>query len=578
MKIKTKLRLGFSLLFIIILILGALSAYYLNKLSAEAKLVLKDNYETLEYTRLMLYELDKSDFGSSLNNFERQLIKQESNLTEPGEQVLTAKVRHHLEQLKATKDTLNIAKHQQQIRASLNKIMDLNLKAIIFKNELANKTAHSANLFLIFWGGICLLITFSFIVNFPGYIANPIKLLTEGIKEIEAKNYNKRLSFTSKDEFGELAQAFNSMAQKLHDFENSNLAKILFEKKRIEAIINSMNDGVIGLDEHQHILFVNPVALKLFGLNENDLVGKFAPDVALKNDLLKNLLNNHVNHELKIYADAKESYFKKEALNILVPQSNLYPEKNINYAFTNIGSVYILKNITAFHELDEAKTNFIATISHELKTPISSIKMSTQLLKNKQMGDLNPEQNDLIESIQDDTHRLLKITSELLNMAQLESGHIQLNILPASPIEILDYAIQATKTQAEQKQIKFEINYSDTVSKVLADKEKTAWVITNLIANAIRYSHEQSVINVKMLETTKEVKIIIKDQGQGIAPQYLDKIFERYFRVPGTQKEGTGLGLAISKDFIEAQGGNISVDSEFGVGSVFTLTLIKSFS
>jgi signal transduction histidine kinase len=158
-------------------------------------------------------------------------------------------------------------------------------------------------------------------------------------------------------------------------------------------------------------------------------------------------------------------------------------------------------------------------------------------------------------------------------MTQAESGNIQLSILPSDPREILSYAINATKNQADQKHIKFEINYSENLNKVQADTEKTAWVLTNLISNAIRYSNENSIILLSISQVGDKVVIAVKDTGQGIAEQYKSKIFERYFRVPGTNKEGTGLGLAISKEFIEAQGGNIAVESEEGIGSTFTVTL-----
>jgi NtrC-family two-component system sensor histidine kinase KinB len=272
---------------------------------------------------------------------------------------------------------------------------------------------------------------------------------------------------------------------------------------------------------------------------------------------------------IKIYANDKESYFERDIQHItIVPTGESEPK--------TIGHVILLRNVTEYKELDFAKTNFIATISHEFKTPIAAIKMSLQLLENEQIGKLNDEQKNLLESIKDDATRLLKITGELLNMTQVESGNIQLAILPVNPRDILQYAINATKTQAEQKQVRFEIDCPDEVSKIQADSEKTAWVITNLISNAIRYSYDNSSISLIIRDTPDQVTISVKDTGQGIAPQYKDKIFDRYFRVPGTQKEGTGLGLAISKEFIEAQGGKIKVDSEFGAGSTFTLVFNKA--
>lgn len=581
MNIKTKLRLGFGVLFIIILMLGSLSAYYINKLATDAKLVLQDNYETLEYSRLMLNELDKPEIKAdeaALKRFENQLLKQENNITEEGEAALTAKLRYHFEQLKVVDDALNFNTHQQEIRNSLNKIMDLNLKSIIKKNEVAKKTADSATFFLVFWGGICLLVTFSFIVNFPSYIANPIKSLTEGIKEIASKKYDKRLHFDSKDEFGELAKAFNSMAEKLDSYENSNLAKILFEKKRIETIINSMNDGVVGIDENQMILFINPVALHFFGLKEIDLVGKYAPDVALKNDLLRNLLTRPEQKEIKIYANEKESFFHKEVVEILVPDNDASVEKAFVTSSKSVGKVIILKNITTFHELDEAKTNFMATISHELKTPISSIKMSLKLLKDKRVGEVNTEQNDLIKNIDEDTSRLLKLTSEMLDLTQLETGNIQLNIHQTNANAIVDYALDATKFAASQKLIDWKIDIAPNLPLVQADVEKTAWVLINFISNAIRYSPDKGKIEISVVQKENLIAFSVKDAGKGIDEKYQKRIFDKYFQVPTdtSQKGGTGLGLAISKEFIEAQQGLIFVESEIGSGSTFGFLLPKA--
>ncbi len=160
-------------------------------------------------------------------------------------------------------------------------------------------------------------------------------------------------------------------------------------------------------------------------------------------------------------------------------------------------------------------------------------------------------------------------------MTQVESGNIQLAMAPSSPKEIISYALRATKSQAENKQISFQLDCPEDIPKVHVDKEKTAWVVTNLISNAIRYSHEYSTIFVAVQETEINIEISVKDTGQGIEHKYQSKIFDRYFRVPGINKEGTGLGLAISKEFVEAQGGNILVDSEYGKGSTFTLILKK---
>ena len=450
------------------------------------------------------------------------------------------------------------------------------MQAIQRKSDIAETTADKS----IFWvsvvGSICFLIAFTLLINLPGNIANPIKELAESIKQIAAQNYSHRVYFEKINEYAELATSFNTMAEKLQEYQASNLQKLMMEKKRIETLINNMNDPVIGLDEKKHVLFMNNIALKIAGLKAEEVIGKPIQDIAVRNDLVRSLIQDLFSVEnvkseykrvpFKIFADNKESYFEKEIIPIKIIPTGEKEEKLI-------GSVIMLQNITSYKELDFAKTNFIATVSHELKTPISSIKMSLQLLDNQKVGVLNEEQKSLVDSIREDAGRLLLITGELLNMTQVESGSIQLSVIPSDPIEVLNYAVNANKVAAEQKNIKFEIKPGESISKVLADNEKTAWVLTNLISNAIRYSYEDSSIVLEITEKGGKIKFSVTDRGQGIAPQYLEKIFDRYFRIPGSKKEGTGLGLSISKEFIEAQGGSIDVKSDLGAGSTFSIYL-----
>ena len=571
MKIKTKLTLGVGLLFILIILLSIVGAFNINALKSDTENILKANYNSLLYSRNILSVLNNPS-EKTIQVIEDNLKKQENNATEIGELEANLELRNNFEAYKKSNSNSSV---QLAIQENLFQIMDMNMQAIQRKSEVAKTTADKAVFWIVVTGTICFLIAFILLVNLPSNIANPIKELTESIKQIAAKNYSKRVHFESHSEFGELAKSFNSMAEKLEEYNNSNLAKLMMEKKRIETLINNMHDPVIGLDENLKVIFANEEALKIIGSTAIEIIGHFTQELALKNDLVRNLITDLMTENpiigqkqapVKIFAENKESYFEKETLHISIVPTG---EKDSIL----VGHVIFLRNVTSYKELDFAKTNFIATVSHELKTPISSIKLSLQLLENAEIGHLNDEQKNLVESIKDDATRLLKITGELLNMTQVESGNIQLSIMPADPKEILLYAINATQTQADQKQIKFNIECPDSISKVQADNEKTAWVLTNLISNAIRYSYDNSTIYLSIIETKNNVQISVRDRGQGIAPQYKDKVFDRYFRVPGTKKEGTGLGLSISKEFIEAQGGQISVETEFGAGSKFSITL-----
>ncbi len=573
MKIKQKLGLGIGVFFVMIVLLITLSAVYTNRLSDDTKKILVANYNSIDYSRKMLNALNEgiSDSGQS-DIFLENLKLQQNNITEPGEQEMTNRLSANYLKLSKSPSDSNLLKNT---RADIIDIIWLNMQAIQRKSATAVSTSDRAIFWISFIGTICFLLAFVLLVNLPGYIANPIKELTRSIREIAAENYSQRLHFEKHDEFGELSAAFNTMAQKLEEYKTSNLERLMIEKKRIETLINNMTDPVFGLDEKNRVLFMNDVALKVSGLKLEQVVGKPIQEIALQNDLLRSLAQDLLQKEtvtqikplpIKIYADHKESYFEKEVIPINIIPTGEQKEKLI-------GNVMVLRNITPYKELDFAKTNFIATVSHELKTPISAIKMSTHLLEKEQIGPLNTEQKSLLNSINDDANRLLKITGELLNLSQVDSGVMQLSVAATDPLEIIEYAVRANRTNADQKNIELQVNVGEHLPKVLADSEKTAWVLTNLISNAIRYSYDNAAVRINVSAVNGEVVFDVTDYGQGIAPQYIDRIFDRYFRIPGNKKEGTGLGLAISKEFVAAQGGTISVKSEFGAGSTFKIIL-----
>lgn len=561
MRLKTKLSLGTGFLFIAILISGILGILSIQQLKKDAELVLDNNYETLVYSTNMLQSLEALPNDSiARKNFESNLSKQVANITEPGEARFTAELRIAYEELfvgGSPADSLKAI-----IRNALVNINKVNQDAIFRKNLATEHNAEKFSTWVMIIFAVLVLLAFTLAVNFPNVISAPVKALSEGISAIVNKDYSKRIHLQQKDEFGDLANAFNTMAEKLDEYEHSNLARIKFEKSRIETIINQLNDGIIGLDENMRVLFLNKVSEGLLGLKEADITGKYAPDIALKNDLMRTLLQDHaVGKELKIFANNKESYFQPDTFSVTNNEKT-------------IGQVIVLRNITPFHELNEAKTNFIATISHELKTPIASIKMSAQLLTDERIGAVNKEQEDLVKSIHDDANRLLRITGELLNMSQVETGHIQLKLQPVAPELILDEAISAVQFLAQQKGITFHRHCFHHDRRIFADPEKTAWVLTNFLSNAVKYAPEQSIVDITTSLHDNHILFTVKDHGKGIDSQYLPRLFDRYFKVPGSQeKTGTGLGLSISKEFMEAQGGNVWAESSPGEGSIFGFSI-----
>jgi PAS domain S-box-containing protein len=341
----------------------------------------------------------------------------------------------------------------------------------------------------------------------------------------------------------------------------------------MEAVVNSLNDAIILVDEKMLVVSANKVALELTGLKEPDIIGKYAPDIAMRNDLFREIIKGVVSLDsnekpedtLQIVYDQKDSFFQKDIREIKLEEHG---------HIEDIGHAFILKNITSFEERDTAKTNLIATVSHELKTPLSSINLSIKLLEDNRLGDLNDSQKKILITVKQQTARLSKMVNELLDFSQAESGNIKLSMEKVKPEDIVDYAITALMIMAAEKKVDLDTQINGDLPYVKADIEKTVWVLSNLISNAIRYTPENGSITMKCDEDKDFVRFSVIDHGPGIAKDNLGKVFDKFVQI-GNNPKGRGLGLTIAKEFVISQGGDIWVESEVGVGSVFTFKLLK---
>jgi PAS domain S-box-containing protein len=603
-KIKSKVFAGLAFLFVVIILISVLGIVFINQLANASKGTLADNYRSVEYTMKMLKSLDRiydykihpmstgkeivsdeikgKDYITEKNNFLNSFIAEKNNITESGEKELVDELNNNysnfiniVEQREDNNSLINLRNSYFITRQSIVDIYNINMGAIQKINQRIGETAHRVSLWMVIIGSLSVLITLFFIIKYPGSIVDPILELTDKIKAISKGNYDQQLKFTSKDELGDLAEAFNVMAGRLKEYDESNLDRLLIEKKRLDAIIENLEDAIFILDEDKKFLLANRGALNLTGLRSKDISGKYAPDVAMNNDLLRELIKGLVKNDdeikqeeekpIKIIQNKKEYYYSREIIEIKVRPTLSDSERIIGY-------ILLLKNITLFEERDVAKTNLIATVSHELKTPISSINLSLKLLEDDRIGGLNDEQKNLIISMRQQSVRLSKMVNELLDFSQTETGNIKLKISKVRPEDIIDLSVTAIMMLLSEKKIQLNLNVADSLPDVKADLEKTVWVLVNLITNAMRYTPENGFINLNANTDKEYIKFSVKDEGPGISKEDQDKIFKRFVQV-GNKNKGTGLGLAISKEFVQAQGGRITVESEPGKGSTFSFYL-----
>jgi signal transduction histidine kinase len=603
-KIKNKIFAGLAFLFVVIILLSVIGIVFINQLANASKGTLADNNRSVEYTMKMLKSLDRiydyknhhmstgqenvfdemteDNYVSEKNNFLNSFVAEKNNVTEPGEKEMVDELNNNysnfiytIEQKENNNSLINVRNSYFITRQSIVDIYNINMSAIQKINLRIGDTARRVSLWMIIIGILSILITLFFTIKYPGSIVNPILELTDKIKAISKGNYDQQLNFTSRDELGDLASAFNVMAGRLKEYDESNLDKLLIEKKRLDAIIENLEDAIFILDENKNFLLANRGALNITGLKSKDISGKYAPDVAMNNDLLRELIKGLVKNgeenkaddekPIKIIQNKKEYYYSREIIEIKSKPTGSDIDRTIGY-------ILLLKNITLFEERDVAKTNLIATVSHELKTPISSINLSLKLLEDNRIGALNEEQNNLIISMRQQSVRLSKMINELLDFSQTETGNIKLKISKVRPEDIIDLSVTAIMMLLSEKKIQLNLNISDNLPDVKADLEKTVWVLVNLITNAMRFTPENGFINLGA-ETDKEfIKFSVKDEGPGISKEDQDKIFKRFVQV-GNKNKGTGLGLAISKEFVQAQGGKIAVESELEKGSTFSFYL-----
>jgi len=349
MKIRKKLFVGFGLLFVVVMFFGAASIYYIEQISESAKVTLKNNYNTLTFTRDMRSILDEDDLPLSpkaATIFNNALRKQESNITERGEKEATASVRKDFDLLVSPSESL--AQKQvltKQIRASLKTIDGLNMKAIAGKNNASRETVNNATIYLGAGGFITFLIIFVLIVNFPGFIINPLHQFAEGLMEVSHENYEARLDLQTSEEFAELSRAFNAMAARLGTNESNNLTKRLSAESQVKILADVMTDPVIAVNEKQEILFINMVGREMLKIGEKTVAGR-AIDAVIKNKNLLKALSEKQNdkNSLTVSIDGDSDHFHLHSFEIVVPNLKPDPIGTLQFSGFPAGMIYILKS------------------------------------------------------------------------------------------------------------------------------------------------------------------------------------------------------------------------------------------
>ena len=472
-----------------------------------------------------------------------------------------------------------LAPKLELLRQQTYRMVTLNTAALTRKNELANRNAVQAGRYLVAFVVLSLLLGLMFVLSVPEAAVGPLRKLTQSLEHATGSNFTATIPVESSNEYGRVARAFNHMLLQLQEYRSSTMAELITERNRAASIVSGLDEGLLLLDENRRIILANPVACALLSLPSEKLVGRPAAAVAQENDLLREILRPlevQAAQREQAVADAPllriaqqgEEAFYRLAVQELVSFNEALDKNEF------VGQILTLRNVSDYKKLDQVKSNFLATVSHELKTPLSSINLNTKLLQDERLP--ADERQRITGYIRQETQRLQRMVGELLDVSRLDAGTgIHLDVRPTSLAAVVGFATATVQPQLDDKHLPLVLQLAPDLPEVRADVEKTTWVLINLLANAIRYSPTGEALTVRAAAAGAFVQVSVLDRGPGIAAEHHERIFQRFAQLPDKAgyRGGSGLGLSIAREFITTQGGRLWVESELGSGSTFHFTL-----
>lgn len=405
-------------------------------------------------------------------------------------------------------------------------------------------------------------------------ISQPIAYFTRTATEIARGNFNERVNVDSQDELGRLAKIFNYMTEELHRLRKMDLNRIINEKKKNDTIIKNIADGVMVTDPNSCILVMNVMMENWFGIQEKECFNKPLEQCISNATLLQFIRNvqNDVSKKtptteivIKSTKTWRDIFLQAHAARVVSEQNEL------------IGIVTILRDITREKEIDRMKTELVSMVAHELRSPLTSISGFSELLLDPTV---NREQSEEYATIiLKESNRLSDLINKFLDISKIEAGKSQAKKVPMQIRDVIDKVLDINLHQAEKKGIVVSVKVSPNLPLVIGDVDMLEQVALNLFANAVKYSPENTAIEIRLKERENDVLIEFEDNGYGISEKAQQRLFEKFYRVTDNEKvreiTGTGLGLALVKEIVEIHGGNITVHSKLGEGSTFSFTIPK---
>jgi signal transduction histidine kinase/HAMP domain-containing protein len=599
MNLKTKLIIALSGLLLILIVVGILSVRTVTESSTAIDKIFRENYDSVVVCYRMkeaINRLDRaaqvslwedypelaSDSRSAMNEFDRNLRFQRGNVTVSGEQEATANLAglwtdylhkyHEFLQSESHEGRAAIYRGQllqrsQKVRDASQEIIEMNLENMVSVDGHARLRAVETRRTMVVLVLSGLVMAVIFIAVILPAILRPIAELTRSVRAIREGNLDLVVKVHSRDELGQLAGAVNEMALSLREFRRSDRSRLLRTQRSTQLALNSLSTAVAICSQSGEIELANEAAETLFNLKPEATVS------ASGNSTLTELLTRacidlrpvrpkSYADAIQIFHDGEEHFFLPEAIPILDEQRVL------------AGVTLVLSDVTDLRRLSEMKRGLISTVSHELKTPLTSVRLAIHALLSEKVGPLTFKQSELLAAARNDSDRLHRIIENLLDMSRMEAGRAAVQRLPVAPEQLVLQASDDFRTAFLDRGVNLKLDLPPDVPPVLVDPIRIKHVFSNLLNNALKHTPRGGSVTVSARTEGAEVLFAVKDTGAGIPMEYLPHVFEEFFRVPGQDQESdTGLGLAIVKEIVELHGGRIEAQSEPGNGAKFIFTL-----
>ncbi|MGD0897551.1 MAG: ATP-binding protein [Thermoguttaceae bacterium] len=607
MTFRRRILMAMTPLLALLVALGATGIVLILHLGRQIDDILRENYDSVVYMRDLNEALERIDsafqfalagrdekarkqYDDNWVLYRKSLGNEQNNITVPGEAELVEKLTGLSEDYRRLgdeffakpgpeRDQLYFDRGRReslygifgQIKAVAGEILWINQRNMEEADQRARRLARSS---LVWYGGglacgvaLALLLVAGTIVT----IVRPVRAVTESAMAIGAGDLDQLVSVTSDDELGQLAGAFNSMARQLREFRQSHKAQLIRAQQTSQATIDSFPDPVLVLDPEQHVEMANPAARRLLGVRPRE-EGAIRPPAWEAPEGLRQPLGEVLRTQTPFLPDD----FDKALVLRMGEDSRSYLPRILpirDRSGATHGAAVLLEDVTRFRLLDEVKSNLVATVSHELKTPLTSIRLVLHLLLEESAGPLAPKQTELLVDARDNAERLLAMINNLLDLARLEQGRSQLELRPQRPALILQAAAEAFRPRSADRGIELAVLDCGDLEPVAVDPEQFQHALHNLLDNALAHTPQGGRITLAARRVNGQVVFSVTDTGSGIPAEYLPVVFEKYFRVPGDARGGTGLGLAIVREIVTAHGGTVHCESSPGRQTVFQITL-----